>query len=223
MKKTGWSASAVEKMVEEQVRKWDIMRREKKKVSRPVITLSRQTGSEGRQIATTLAKELGLDIYGRRIIDEVAKSAKMSAQLVATLDEKGRTMLDDWISILEKDRNLWSYEYLRHLAKIVNIAGKHGNAILLGRGANFILPPEDVLRIRIVAPLNVRIKNVMKEFGCSKEDARHRVMTIDSERKAFVLKYFNADIEETTNYDLVINTKSITTDQAVQMIKLALK
>jgi len=223
MRNVSFSAAAVEKMVEEQVRKWEIMGREKKKAARPVITLSRQVGSLGHRIAGVLAEELGLDIYGSRIIDEVAKSAKMSADVVATLDEKGRSMLEDWISILAKERNLWSYQYLEHLAKVIGTIGRHGNAVIMGRGASFILPLEGVLRVRIIANMNMRISNVMKEQGCAEEEAKLRVMTLDSDRKAFIRKYFHADIDDALNYDLVINTGFIPVEKAVEMIKIALR
>ncbi len=221
MKNATLSAAAIEKMVEEQVKKWEIMGREKKKAATPVISISRQVGSQGRLIFKALAKELNLDIYGSRIIDEVAKSAKMSADVVASLDEKGRSWLDDWISILEKDRSLWSYQYLRYLVKVIGTIGRHGNAVILGRGANFILPPDEVLKVRVIAPVKTRIENVMKEFGCFEEEARLRVISIDSDRKAFVRKYFNADIDDATNYDLVINTGRISVNKAVEMIKVA--
>ena len=221
MKTKTLSAAAIQKMVDEQVRKWDIMGRDRKKKIAPVITISRQAGSPGRPLAQAIAKELKLDIYGSRIIDEVAKSAKMSGAVVASLDEKGRSMLDDWISILETDRSLWSYQYLKHLVKVILTIGRHGNAVILGRGAHLILPPEGVLRVRVIASLEERIKNVMAEIGCSRDEARGRIITVDAGRKAFIRKYFHADIDDPAHYDLVINAARIPVEKAVDMIKIA--
>jgi cytidylate kinase len=76
--------------------------------------------------------------------------------------------------------------------------------------------------VRIVAPQAWRIKNVAREYNISPEDARKRVMRTESDRRAFIRKYFNADIADPINYDLVINTASLKVDDAVKMISSAL-
>ena len=92
----------------------------------------------------------------------------------------------------------------------------------MGRGANFVLPPEKRFAVRIVAPQRWRIENVSKEYGLSREEAKRRVMRTESDRRAFVRKYFNADIADPTNYDLVINTATLKLDDAVNVISAAL-
>ena len=72
----------------------------------------------------------------------MAESAHVSVQLLETLDEKGATMLEEWISSLVDSRHLWPDQYLQHLMKIIGTIGKHGRAVVVGRGANFVLPPE---------------------------------------------------------------------------------
>jgi cytidylate kinase len=67
-----------------------------------------------------------------------------------------------------------------------------------------------------------RIRNVSKELGITVEEARLRAIKIESDRKAFIRKYFNADIEDPLNYDLVINTGNLSVDDAMNTINSVL-
>jgi cytidylate kinase len=152
----------------------------------------------------------------------MAKRAEVSEQLLATLDEKGLSILEDWIASLVNDRHLWPDQYLQHLMNVIGTIGKHGRAVVVGRGANFILPPQQRFRVRITAPQRLRIDNVAHDFNLSPDEAKRRVIKTESNRKAFVRKYFNADIADPTNYDLVLNTQTLSVDNAVEVIGAAL-
>jgi cytidylate kinase len=105
---------------------------------------------------------------------------------------------------------------------VIGTIGKHGRAVVVGRGANFILPPEQRFRARITASQKLRIENVAREFNLSPDEAKRRVIKTESNRKAFIRKYFNADIADPTNYDLVINTGTLSVANAVDVIGAAL-
>jgi cytidylate kinase len=212
-------AVSIDKIVDEQVRKWQFFKKEKKQAKPiPIITISREPGSGGRQVAEDVASRYGLDLFHQEVIHEMAKSAKVSKSLLQTLDEKGVNVLEDSISSLILDKYLWPDQYLKHLLKVIGTIGKHGNSVIVGRGANFILPPEERFRVRIIAPLEVRIQHVMEDFKVSKEDAKRRVIKTESERRAFIRKYFNADIADPVNYDLVINMETVTIKTATDII-----
>jgi len=216
---------SVIKIVEEQVKKWQIMKVKEKKeaIVFPVITISREPGSGGRIVATELGKKLGLDVFHQEIINEMAESAQVSSRILETLDEKGLSVLDEWITSLVDNRHLWPDQYLRHLMKVIGTIGKHGSAVIVGRGANFVLPSEGRIRVRIVAPLDFRVENVSSNFGVSAEDAKRRIIRTESQRRAFIRKYFNADITDPINYDLVLNTGTLSIEDAVNAIKNASK
>lgn len=217
------SANNIQKLVEDQLRRWNLAAKEEPVSAKPVITISREPGINGSKIADTLAREFKLDLYSGRIVQEVAKSSKMSATVISTLDEKGRSMLEDWISIMEKDRNLWSYQYMQHLVKMMGAIARHGNAVILGRGSNFLIQPENQLRLRLIAPVEVRIRNIMKRSGANKQDAQKRINLLEADRRAYIRKYFNADIADPVNYDLVINTAFIKDDGVIEMVRTGLK
>ena len=216
---------SIQQIIEEQMQRWQIMRTKKvgKKPGIPIITISREPGSGGRVLATKIAEKFGLDVFHNEVLHEIARRADVSAKLLETLDEKGLNVLEDWISSLVYDRHLWPDEYLQHLMKVIGAIGKHGRAVIIGRGANFVLPPENRLRLRIIAPLESRIENVARTFKVSAEDAKRRVIRTESDRRAFVRKYFNADIADPVNYDLVINTSSLGMDNVVKAVSALLQ
>ncbi len=215
---------SIPQIIEEQVYRWQITQKkevpEKEGVS--IVTLSREPGSGGRIVAGRLAEKLKIDIFHQEVIHEIAKSADVSEKLLETLDERGLSTLEHWISSLVHERHLWPDRYLQHLLKVIATIGKHGRAVIVGRGANFVLPAEKRFAVRIVAPQAWRIENVSKEFDISKEDAKRRVMQTESDRRAFIRKYFNADIADPNNYDLVVNTATLNLDDTVNVISAAL-
>lgn len=211
-------------IIEEQVQRWQVMHTQKVKEMPGVstVTISREPGSGGRIVAAKLAEKLGLEVFHQEVINEIAKSADVSEKLLETLDERGLSTLEDWISSLVYDRYLWPDEYLQHLMKVIGAIGKHGRAVIVGRGANFVLPSEKRFSVRIVAPQKWRIQNVSKDFKIPFEEARRRIIRTESDRRAFIRKYFNADIADPTHYDLVINAVTLSVADVVNVISSAL-
>jgi cytidylate kinase len=152
------------------------------------------------------------------MIHAMAQSAKVSTYLIETLDEKGLSVLENWIASLVDTRHLWPDQYLQHLMKVIGTIGRHGQAVVVGRGANFILPPEIRFRVRIVAPRDFRAQHVAQAFGVAPAEAGRRIIHTASERRAFIRKYFNADIDDPRNYDLVLNSAAVPPDEAVFVI-----
>jgi len=216
---------SIQQIIEEQVQKWNIMRTKKReeKADIPVITISREAGSGGQLVAKGIAKRLGFDLFHREVIQEMAESAQVNSRLLETLDEKGLSMLEDLISSLVHERHLWPDQYLQHLMKVIATIGRHGRAIIVGRGANFVLPPEKRFRVRIVAPQELRVQNVARDLDIPVDEAKRRVIRTNSDRRAFIRKYFNADISDPINYDLVINTETLSVDAAIGTVCSAIK
>jgi len=213
-------ARSIEEIIEEQVQRWKITRTEEKKKDEriSVITISREAGSGGNILAKQLSDQLEFDLFYQEFIHNMAESARLSVRLIETLDEKGASVLEEWISSIVDKRHLWPDRYLQHLMKIIGTIGKHGQAVIVGRGANFVLPPEKRLSVRVIAPLEMRLRNVSQKFSVSVDEARPRVLKTDSDRKAFIKKYFNDDIRHPLNYDLIINTGTLSIDDVVNSV-----
>jgi len=228
---------SIHKIIDEQIKRWEM---QKKQGVSPVdtcnvITISRQRGSRGHEVAEALAKALGFDLFDYEIVEGMIKETKDSSDrsntivetdraktLLDTLDEKKMNIVDDLIAALVHKHHLWPDEYSKILLRVLNTIGSHGNAVILGRGGNFALKDTNALRVRIVAPDDMRCKVVQKDKGLNADDAKKLMVSIDANRRAFIRRYFNADTQDPANYDLVLNTGKISVEKAVSIIQAAL-
>lgn len=212
----------LDKLVEEQIERWQSNRKRKyKKPIRPVITISRLSGCNAWNIAKQISTDLEIDFFDQEIVDEIARNADVNRRVVETVDEQDNSIVLDWLSMLTSERHLWPNEYLDQLTRVIGTIGAHGHAVILGRGASYILPKEICLRILVVAPLERRIENVREAYKISEKVARQNIMGKESERVAFIRRYFHADMLDPVNYDLVFNMEMNEQDTVVEMIKSA--
>jgi len=214
----------IESFVDEQLSRWKARQREKRPPAflYPVITLSMEPGSGGRIIAGRTAQRLGYDYFDRDLIEGIAKSAKISAKVVDTLEKERLTGVEEFIASLVKIKYLYPGSYLRHLMRVVGAIAKHGRAVIVGRGANFLIPEDQRLSVRVIAPLDRRVENVAREFGLKLEAARKRVVQREAKRRAFIRESFHTSVDDPMHYDMVINTAKISLDSAVGAIVGAL-
>jgi cytidylate kinase len=222
------TSRSLDQIVGDQIAKWQQQRAagKKKTVAHrpdPCITISRDPGSGGTQIARILAEELGMDLIGVQIIQQIAERADVSEKVISSLDEKEVRLRDFWLSSLFRTRHIWPDEYLNHLAKVIGTIGKQGNAIVMGRGGQFILPPEETFRVRFIAPREIRIRNVMRSSNTDFETAERYVYKTEADRNAFHCKFFGADWKDPLNYDLVINTGCMGAEATAASVKAVLK
>jgi cytidylate kinase len=214
---------AIHQLIEEHVRRWEILRKEEIEVKTlPVITLSREPGSGGKLVAKAVAERLGLDLFDQALINAMAENADTTTRVIRTLDERSLSMIEDWVSAAISERHLWPDEVSRVLMRVIGTIGRHGKAIIVGRGANFVLPPENRFRVRIIAPLEMRVNHVAETYGVTKKEAKRRVLRTESDRQAFVRKYFYSDISDPANYDMILNTGTLSVESAASAICSAL-
>jgi len=212
---------SIDQIVKKQIRKWEDQFAGKKTQAEaqiPVIAVSMEPGSGGSIIAAKIAERLGFDYFHRDIVEKIAKTAKIRSKVVNSLEKERLTGVKDFISSLVEDQYIHPDTYLRHLLVVISTIAKHGRAVIVGRGANFILPAEDIFSVRVIAPLKKRIRDVALTLGAPIEEAKRRVIQRESRRKAFVRHSFNAEISDPIHYDLTINTGRMSIDSAVEAV-----
>ena len=217
---------SIAQFVKQQIRKWEkgpVREKGKPQPRITVITVSMEPGSGGSLLAQEVADRFGFDYFHRDIVKGIAKSAKIRATVIETLEKERLSGIEDFIDSLYNDQYLYPGIYMEHLVKVVNTIANHGRAVIVGRGANFIIPPDERFSLRVVAPLEVRIQNVARAYKVPAETARKRVIGRESRRSAFVRKSYNADISDPENYDLTINTGRMNIEPAVEAVIAAVK
>jgi cytidylate kinase len=106
---------------------------------------------------------------------------------------------------------------------VVTALGNQGNVVVVGRGAQYLLPAQCALRVRLVAPLEARIKRISEQESLSPEEARIKIKQVDSKRAAFLWKVFRKDASIPLHYDLILNTGDISIESAARIVLVALE
>ncbi len=199
----------------------ELQKRERQPVITPVVTISRQLGAGGSEVAHKLAQMLGepWQVWDQQIIDGIAKRADVHRQMIEALDEHVRGEIEAVVTALLGVGGIETPGYRKHLAEILLTIERSGFAIILGRGANFVLPK--ALNVRLRATMPVRIKRVMEQMNLTREQAEKKIHESDRERENFIRQTFGRDIDEDGAYDLVIYTDKLTPDGLARIIHTA--
>lgn len=204
-------------------KKLDIKKKEHELSQEPwhqgFITISRLFGSGGGEIAQRVAELLDWQLFDRELVHEIANTSKMRKHVIESLDEKRQNDMQRWVQGLFDSDTLSSDRYLKHLIRVIFTIASHGRAVIIGRGANFVLESQKGVRVKIHAPEELRILRIKDRGEFSEKEARKIVREADSQRLAFIRQYFHQDADDPSGYDLVINTGDICPELAAHLIK----
>ncbi len=190
---------------------------------KPVITITREPGCGAEAIDERLCSEFGLRLYDWELVEQIAKDEDVSARLVSDLEKNPPTGFADFLAELEPEYSLTSDQYIADVKRILLAIAVTGNAVIVGRGSNFFLAPDKKIGLCFVAPLALRIKNVMKEMGLAEKEARKHISKLEAEHRKLVKKYLQADIRDPGQYHLVINTALVEPETIVQLVKTVIQ
>ena len=222
---------SIDRLVNQQILKWEEERRIAERggqgvtsdTQQPMICVSREFGASGAELGRQLSERMNFRFYSQELIHFVAEQSHVRDKVVESLDERVRAGITRRVGELLQGNGFAESDYLRNLSKVVVTLARHGRGVIMGRGAHFILDPELTLRVRIIAPLELRVERVTKKYDLPESVAREKILRIDGERVAFNRKHYAADIRDPRNYDLVLNTGSLPVDTCVSLIATAFR
>jgi cytidylate kinase len=166
-----------------------------------IITISRLTGSGGREIATAIAQVLNFQFIDRNMMDDV-------------IDQQFPVRTEQ-LSRIKKDRRVYN-EMVR--SAIAETAAAH-NVVILGSGAQFLFARVSAsLHVQIVAPLPYRIARVMRLAGVDRSTAEQMIEDRDREKETLIRTLYDADWRDPAHYDLVLNINHFSNEIAVEII-----
>jgi cytidylate kinase len=187
-----------------------------------VVTVSRNFGALGKEVAQLLADCLEVRCCDRYILEEVARRANVDKALVKALDEHISHIDQHWWQGL-LNKNSFSYdEYYKYLVKTVFSISLRGG-VIIGRGANLILGPKRAFRVRIVGSPAKCAERVAARENISVEEASQKVMEVDRERAEYIRKLYDTDIDDPLSYDLVLNSDRLGRVELVDLILQAMQ
>lgn len=177
----------------------------------PVITLSRELGSRGDEVALAVAERLNLRLIGRELINQAARQAGAPEIALAEIDELG-------LLGLRPDRTALEL-YRTTVEQIIRAEAAAGDVLLVGRGSQVVLAGRPgVLHVRIIAPLAARISCVQERCRVSAEAAAARIAASDRVRAAYLRRHYRARVDDPQWYDLVINMARLRVEDAAALV-----
>ena len=180
----------------------------------PIITISRGSYSRGKKVAEKLARELGYECISREIILEASEQFNIpEIQLVRAIE--------DAPSILDR-LTRGKERYLAYVRAALLKHVKKGDVVYHGFAGRLLLRDiPSVLKVRVIASIEDRIQEVVRRDGVSEDEARERIARADDERRKWSHHLYDVDPRDASLYDIVLQVRPMTIDDAVGTIKLA--
>ncbi|HET9790964.1 MAG TPA: cytidylate kinase-like family protein, partial [Candidatus Angelobacter sp.] len=193
-----------------------------------IVTIEREYGSGGGEIAQLLAGRLGWKLWDQSLTEEIARLARCPREVVEGREER----TDPLYYRLFKSFMRGSYEgslnapklnlvdsetILKITRRVVEQAAQSGNAVIVGRGSQqFLKDRPDTLRVFLYAPREDKVRRILAR-GKGEKEAEELVDTVDRERADFIWKYFNVEWPDRAIYHAMINT-GIGDEETIHMI-----
>lgn len=185
-----------------------------------IITISRQFGSNGREIGRRLAEYLDIGYYNKEIMEVIAKDMGIDPAFFREENRNeyglfglgGRSRLS---SITELSVNTEVYE--KACAMVKSIA-KSESAVIVGRCADHILQDIPTIKVFMYSDIEDRINWSVQEYKVPAKKARNFVQDKDDRRAGFYEFYTGKKWGSSSNYDLMINTSRMEVDDIIKML-----
>ncbi len=197
-----------------------------------IITISRQLGAGEVEFTNKLTDVLGYPLYDDRLIQQVAAELEVHTGVVRAVDERLQpSAIQSVLARLTGGRVRGQAPATREeggvrpeivrtaLRSVVREIARRDNAIIVGRGAGIILSDlRGVLKLRLVAPLDFRARQHARRNAMNLSDAERDVQRTDHQRRSYIRRMFNANWDDATLYDVVINVARTDSDTAVRIV-----
>ena len=182
-----------------------------------VITIDREYGSGGAEIAKALADRLGWNLWDQALTNAIARELDCEGRVVQEHEEKRdplhyRLLKSFMRGSYEGSQNIHRVQMadtdcIREISeKIVKRVAEKGQCVIVGRGSAYYLQErKDTFNVFIYAPVKDKVRR-LRARGKSEQDAAHLAATVDDERAAFIKQYFNVEWPDRHKFHLMINS-----------------
>ena len=183
-----------------------------------IITVAREHGSSGKEIARLVAQKLGIPFYYKEMTALAAQESGLDKEFIADININSPAYLHSlYLSTDVIQRAVVAQD------KVIKRIAEEGSCVIVGRAADYVLKDnEDLVRVFIYAPMDYRIKRIMEVYGDDYEAARRNVKRSDEARASYYKKISGLEWGAKHNYDLVI-ISSIGLDESAEAICLYVK
>jgi cytidylate kinase len=196
-----------------------------------LVTLSRQLGAGGSEVAEAVAEALAFRLVDRALVDSVAARAGVRPEDVARLEERTPGFLERFLhasaaelpdAFVPPTGALEDFEeakLVRATRALVRELAAEGRVVIVGRGAWAILAGDPAaLHVRVVAPREQRVARLVERLRSDAKTAQNLLARSDAERARYFQEYYGLDVNDPTHFDLVVNTARLGVAGAAALI-----
>lgn len=200
------------------------------------VTMAREYGSGGGEIAARLARRLGWSLVDHDVVARVALHMGVTEAEARQRDEHVEGIASRILAAFGAVPTGWGTiappppegpteeAYHEAVHRVIAAAANAGPAVIVGRGGQVVLRDRpDVLHVGVVAPPERRLAYVVRREGLDEERARALMQRKDADRAAYILQRYQQKADDPRLYDLIVNTGVIDLDGAVSLIASALE
>lgn len=195
-----------------------------------IITISREHGSGGSEIAHGVGERLGWAVLDHDLVHRVAERLRCEDEIVERFDEHPPKLLARIASVLLMAppelpvsidaASIPNGDRIAAAARaVIRAAADAPPLVVVGHGAQCIFRGRpDALHVRVVAPLDERVRRLQARHGWDAARARAEAERADADRREYLRRYFQSDLNDPLLYDLQVNTARLTVEQVVELI-----
>jgi cytidylate kinase len=187
-----------------------------------IITISPQMGSGGPEIGMALAQRLGYRYVDQELIADAVRRYGLAEEKASHLDESKPTLFERF--------DVETRRYITVMQTTLLEFAEQDNHVLMGRGGQWLLRGiPQVLRLRVIAPFEMRVKQWIKRTAEMTGDTPNQRAAVefvrrdDTERAGRMRYLYEVDLDDPSLYDLVVNTEKLRYDAAVDMVERAVR
>lgn len=197
----------------------------------PIVTVSRQYGSGGSEVAERVARALGWQLYDNRVVEQVAARLGVTYAEAAIRDERVSSLMERMTSAMAlgvPEAMPIAGDIVAHPSeermvemtqRVMEDAVHAGSAVLVGRGAQCMLANRhDALHVYCYSAFADLVNYAIAHLGESPADAARRVREVNHHREEYVKRHFKRDWQDAANYDLCLNTARLGLDGAAELV-----
>lgn len=197
----------------------------------PIVTISRQYGSGGSEVAERVSRALGWPLYDNAVVDEVASRLGITPAELSAREERLPTLAERLASIISLgapevmpivgDAAVVPTEerIVEVTSRVMEEAVQAGPAVIVGRGAQCMLATRaDAVHVFCYAPIEALTANIATSLGIRPEDARRKVLETNARREEYVKRHWAREWRDLANYHLCVNTAWLGLDGAAELV-----
>jgi cytidylate kinase len=196
-----------------------------------IITISRQFGAGGSEVAAMVAKALDWQLVDNELVEQVAARAGMSPEEVARREERAPSFVERLTRTLAAQnpelvppqggtvKDMEEASLVRITESVVADLARQGRVVFVGRAAPAVIGMQsDALHVKLVAARAFRAERIRERFGFTEEEAMKQLDEVDSSRSRYHKEYYQRNWSDPVNYHLTINTGLLGLEGAAEVI-----